>query len=551
MFWCCSGSSASGEKDSKSTGNGSTNNNNITNRNQQAQHQQQQQSASNDNRTAGNTNVSVPTPDPSAAQQRSYSSPTATGGANNGFALVAFGHPLLDMISLTNEHFLDKYNIPLGSSNLVKEDQMPIFRDMASHPANVQYVPGGSSMNTARIVRWILRCSRPSTPMNEAPTPPSSSSSSSSSCGMFPSARTVMIGAVGDDEFEGILRHALEAESVDHIFFKKQQPTGTCAVLVVEGERSLLANLGAATKLTGADVFGNEAGDAGEAWDKSNNAVIRALDNCRAVYMEGFFMNLAESSTSVHVAQKCTEKGKTFAFNLSAPYLSSIFPECLDKILPHVDILFGSRIDAVAYGKAKHWQCASEESDEDLGEIATMLASDHALPRAPGKPSSHRRVVVITDGANATVVGVSPTVADAAKGGAGAKPRVMQFTPDLVPVEQIVDSNGAGDAFAGGFLAGHLLGYPVDKSVALGHAAASVILKHSGCTFPSVPPFEVSQIRVAAPFSGSLGRRQSVFGRSFVQRRRSEAGVSTATSHDDEHHNRNSHGEDFFEEGDK
>lgn len=469
------------------------------------------------------------------------------------------------MISVTDESFLNKYNIPLGSSNLVKPDQMPIFSDMASHPENVQYVAGGSSMNTARIVRWILRCSGSisrddnshNNNNNHHGRSGNNITSNSPIGGSGPalqSTKTVMIGAVGGDEFKNILVHSLESESVDHIFFeKKEQCSGTCAVLVVDGERSLLANLGAATKLTGADVFGNEAGDAGEAWNKSQNAVFKALKGTRAVYMEGFFMNLAERTTSIHVANKCTELSKTFAFNLSAPYLSAIFADSLQQILPHVDILFGSRIDAVAYGKSLGWACASEQSDEDLGEIVAMLASDAAVPRSERKPDSHRRVVVVTDGANATIVGVSPTMGECRQYAAGGMkgpapaPCVSNYIPDLIEPDQIVDSNGAGDSFAGGFLAGYLLGFPMDRAVALGHASASVVLKHSGCTFPPVPPFEVHHVGQALPFAGSLQRRSSVFGKSFVLRRKSETATSTGTHRDDDA-GRKSQTEEFFED---
>ena len=521
-FFCCGGDDAAGEKKKNPETNNNKNNDNKTNdkdntnndNNDDAQHHAS---------TASNSQTPVPMEQENTNDSKSNN--------KDDVALLAFGHPLLDMISVTEDEFLEKYNIELGSSNLVKEEQMPIFRDMASHPENVQYVAGGSSMNTARIVRWILRCA----------------SQEALAKGKLTSTKTVMVGAVGDDEFEQILRQALERETVDQIFFKKQFHTGTCAVLVVDAERSLLANLGAAIKLEGKDVFGNDEDEPSkEAWNKTNNDVIRALLGCKAVYMEGFFMNLAQKTTSIRVAEKCTELNKTLAFNLSAPYLCSIFPDSLKHILPNVDILFGSRIDAVAYGKTQGWACCAEESEEDLGEVVRMLASDEGIPRNPNKPPHHRRIVVITDGANATVVGVSPSMADMAKYREkkaaeqhqnnvdeellqkapmplNLQPVVQQFNPDLISPEQIVDSNGAGDAFAGGFLSGYLLGYAIDRAVSLGHAAASVVLKYSGCTFPSVPPFELSEVHEASHFKGSLIRRGSTFGRSFVRRRKSEA----------------------------
>jgi adenosine kinase len=48
----------------------------------------------------------------------------------------------------------------------------------------------------------------------------------------------------------------------------------------------------------------------------------------------------------------------------------------------------------------------------------------------------------------------------------------------------LVDTNGAGDAFCGGFLAQMVLGKPVSESVRAGHFAARTIIQNSGCAFP-------------------------------------------------------------------
>jgi sugar/nucleoside kinase (ribokinase family) len=47
------------------------------------------------------------------------------------------------------------------------------------------------------------------------------------------------------------------------------------------------------------------------------------------------------------------------------------------------------------------------------------------------------------------------------------------------PVEGRIDSTGAGDAFAGGFLAAHLLGHPPDRACALAHERAARVLRAS------------------------------------------------------------------------
>ncbi len=57
---------------------------------------------------------------------------------------------------------------------------------------------------------------------------------------------------------------------------------------------------------------------------------------------------------------------------------------------------------------------------------------------------------------------------------------------DVLKLEQekIVDTNGAGDAFVGGFLAQYVRGEPIKKCVDCGIWSAALIIQRSGCTFP-------------------------------------------------------------------
>ena len=51
-------------------------------------------------------------------------------------------------------------------------------------------------------------------------------------------------------------------------------------------------------------------------------------------------------------------------------------------------------------------------------------------------------------------------------------------------VKKLVDTNGAGDAFVGGFFAGYLQGAGIADSVAAGQWAARIVIQNEGCTFP-------------------------------------------------------------------
>lgn len=57
---------------------------------------------------------------------------------------------------------------------------------------------------------------------------------------------------------------------------------------------------------------------------------------------------------------------------------------------------------------------------------------------------------------------------------------------EKLPLDQIVDANGADDAFIGGFLAEYIRGKSLDDSIRCGCYATNIVLKHEGCTFPEV-----------------------------------------------------------------
>lgn len=61
-----------------------------------------------------------------------------------------------------------------------------------------------------------------------------------------------------------------------------------------------------------------------------------------------------------------------------------------------------------------------------------------------------------------------------------------------VPKEKLVDTNGAGDAFVGGFLSQLVLGKSLDESVKVAHYAASEVIQRSGATYPETPKIPTS-----------------------------------------------------------
>ena len=52
--------------------------------------------------------------------------------------------------------------------------------------------------------------------------------------------------------------------------------------------------------------------------------------------------------------------------------------------------------------------------------------------------------------------------------------------------DKIIDTNGAGDAFVGGFFAQYLKGQPFEKCIDCGIWISQIVIQRSGCSFPDV-----------------------------------------------------------------
>jgi adenosine kinase len=208
------------------------------------------------------------------------------------------------------------------------------------------------------------------------------------------------------------------------------------------GERSLVANLAAANTFTASHLETAEAKE--------------AVEQAKIVYISGFFLTVSVESI-LSVAKKSVEDNKIFAINLSAPFLVQFFGDQLASVLPYADFVFGNESEAAAYGEAKGY-------GSDLSTIALKLA---AQPKASG---TRPRIVVFTQGSSATIVASNGVVS--------------VFAVDPLPREALVDTNGAGDAFVGGFLSQLVQDKPISECVRAGHFGARTIIQRSGCTFP-------------------------------------------------------------------
>ncbi len=193
-----------------------------------------------------------------------------------------------------------------------------------------------------------------------------------------------------------------------------------------------------------------------------SDKVQAVVDKAQIFYIASFFLTVPQGpQSSMAVATHAAAHNKIFSMNLSAEFLIEFFGEQISKMIPYMDFVFANETEAALFGKKRGWGA-------DLPEIALKLS---ALPKVNG---SRPRTVVFSHGAQPTVVAHNGKI-------------TLYPVPELKR-ELLVDTNGAGDAFVGGFLARLAAGHELPECVRAGHYAARCIIQRSGCTVPSAQP---------------------------------------------------------------
>ncbi|MBN3312229.1 ADK kinase, partial [Atractosteus spatula] len=310
-------------------------------------------------------------------------------------------------------------------------------------------------------------------------------------------------GCIGTDKFGEILKRKAEEAHVDaHYYEQSEEPTGTCAACITGDNRSLVANLAAA------NCYKKEKHlDLEENW--------KLVEEAKVYYIAGFFLTVSPESV-LKVAKHASENNKIFGLNLSAPFISQFYKEPMMKVMPYVDILFGNETSLLLTLDTSHAQkhtsppfgvrfvewiewidpqeeeaatFAREQGFEYLGalkgevqlepldpvgteDIEEIARKAQSLPKVNKR---RQRIVVFTQGKDGTVV----TSGD----------EVKMFPVLEIEQSEIVDTNGAGDAFVGGFLSQVVYERPLEQCIHAGHYAANVIIRRAGCTFPEKPDF--------------------------------------------------------------
>jgi len=332
--------------------------------------------------------------------------------------LMGMGNPLLDISAEVGQDVFDKYDVKPDSAILAESAHMPVYEELIKS-YNAGFIAGGATLNSIRVAQWMMKASN----IENA---------------------TAFMGCIGTDEYGKTLEDCAKNDGVLMHFMKDPStPTGTCAVLVKDGERSLIANLAAANNFKPSHL------------ESSLSHTI--YEKAQVYYIAGFFLTVSVESLVI-VAEHALAKNKTFCLNLSAPFIIDFFGDQVATALEYADYLFCNESEAATYAK-KHGL------GEDLKEVALKIAA------SPKKNESRPRVVVFTQGSTATIV--------------ASEGKVKEYPVEPLSKEKLVDTNGAGDAFVGGFLSELVQDKSMEDCVTAGHWSARYIIQQPGTTIDS------------------------------------------------------------------
>jgi sugar/nucleoside kinase (ribokinase family) len=240
--------------------------------------------------------------------------------------------------------------------------------------------------------------------------------------------RAAFVGKVRDDALGQIFTHDLRAAGV--AFDTGAAPGGAgpdtarCLVLVTpDAQRTMGTHLGVAGELSAADV---------------DPEMVAAA---AIVYLEGYLVGLPSAEAALAATAKYAhEAGRKVALTLSDPYWVEAQREPFAALLADVDILLANEDEACAL--------TGTTNAEDALPALAGTCSVVAITRS-------ERGALVTDGTDVVAVPAHP-------------------------VEAVVDTTGAGDLFASGFLLGLARGLPLGDCGRLGALAAAEVISHLG-----------------------------------------------------------------------
>lgn len=246
-------------------------------------------------------------------------------------------------------------------------------------------------------------------------------------------AEVGFIGKIGDDAVGRFYEKAVREAGVTPYFVRTSGESGSCTVLISpDGERTMGTFLGPAATL------------------RPDEIREEVLARYQCIYIEGYL--IVNEPLVRTTMQKAKKLGLKVALDLSNFNIVNAFKGLLEELIPaYVDILFSNESEAQAF--------TGKTPGEAVKELSRMVD-----------------ISVVTLGKEGALVGSRGVFCQVpAEGG---KP---------------VDTTGAGDNFAAGFLYGQSVGATLEQSARIGSLLAGHVIDVVG---PEIPAYEWEQIKL-------------------------------------------------------
>ena len=313
--------------------------------------------------------------------------------SNPRFDVVGIGNAIVDVLTQTDDAFLDREGLAKGAMTLCDEAQATAVYDKAGPATECS---GGSAANTIAVMAGL-------------------------------GAKCAFAGKVKNDAFGRIFTHDIRSLGVhfDTTPAEDGPATANCLVLVTpDAQRTMLTYLGASIHLKPADVD------------------LDVIKDARVTYLEGYLWDPEDAKQAFRAAaQAARAAGREVALSLSDPFcVDRHRADFLDLIEGHVDILFANEAEIMA--------------------LYQVDGFDAALDKVKG----HCKVAALTRSEKGSVV-VSA---------AGFE------TVAAAPVSKVIDTTGAGDAYAAGFLYGYTRNEALETCARMGGIAAAEVIAQIG-----------------------------------------------------------------------
>ncbi len=246
--------------------------------------------------------------------------------------------------------------------------------------------------------------------------------------------KTAFIGKVADDQLGRIFTHDLRSVGVHFTTnsAKEGPATANCLVCVTpDAQRTMATFIGACNRVTISDIDH------------------RLIAQAKILYIEGYLWDIPQAKEAIRAAIAAAKtRGRKVALTLSDSFCVNRFrSEFLALINEEVDILFANEAELLALFEVDK----SDNSSDDLNKAIEMLQGKCEVAAIT---CSEKGAVIVTD-KNIEHVGAER-------------------------VEKLVDTTGAGDLFAAGFLFGYANGRSHKQSAILGNRCAGHIIQQLG-----------------------------------------------------------------------